>query len=442
MDTNNYNYYEEEEEISLVDLIAYVFRHLKKMLIVSVVVALVLGGLLGYKKSRGNATIEDDDLNSYLVSKEVFDEKIKESNENLNDYLINSDFFSLTPYNSVQAKALYYVEVDDSSNVDYTASLIKTYIAKLTSDDVLSGLASKYNINEVYISDYISVYSHINNNQVDKDNNLIDINVYYFDEEVANSILNDLENQLLSYNDELSSSICANKLTLVSENVYKGFNNDVVSVQKGKVNFINELITSITDTQKQLNSLYTSESTNNVSFKKVFVKYGVIGFAGVFFVLCVYYALAFIFSDKVYSANEFKDKTKIKVVGNLVYKKSNDKYINWINNLEKRPVSNDYELVASNIKAYGNTNKVLISGDLEDSIKEDIVSNLKKLLKNVEIISCGSLLTDSNAVNELDSVDSVILLAKCNKSSYKTIKEEKDKLNDLKVTNVYAIVVE
>lgn len=442
MDTNNYNYYEEEEEISLVDLIAYVFRHLKKMLIVSVVVALVLGGLLGYKKSRGNATIEDDDLNSYLVSKEVFDEKIKESNENLNDYLINSDFFSLTPYNSVQAKALYYVEVDDSSNVDYTASLIKAYIAKLTSDDVLSKLASKYNINEVYISDYISIYSHINNNQVDKDNNLIDINVYYFDEEVANSILNDLENQLLSYNDELSSSIGTNKLTLVSENVYKGFNNDVVSIQKGKVNFINELITSITDTQKQLNSLYTSESTNNISFKMTFVKYAVIGFVGVFFVLCVYYALAFIFSDKVYSANEFKDKTKIKVVGNLVYKKSNDKYINWINNLEKRPVSNDYELVASNIKAYGNTNKVLISGDLEDSIKEDIVSNLKKLLKNVEIISCGSLLTDSNAVNELDSVDSVILLAKCNKSSYKTIKEEKDKLNDLKVTNVYAIVVE
>lgn len=439
---NNYNYYEEEEEISLVDLIAYVFRHLKKMLIVSIAVGLVIGGLLGYKKSRNNVTIEDDDLNSYLVSKEVFDEKIKESNENLNDYLINSDFFGLTPYNSVQAKALYYVEVDDSSNVDYTASLIKTYIAKLTSDDVLSGLASKYNINEVYISDYISIYSHINNNQVDKDNNLIDINVYYSDEEIANSILNDLENKLLSYNDELSSSIGTNKLTLVSENIYKGFNNDVVSVQKGKVNFINELITSITDTQKQLNSLYTNELNDNVSFKKTFVKYGFIGFVGMFFAMCVYYALAFIFSDKVYSANEFKDKAKIKVLGDLTFTKTNSKYINWINKLEKRPTINDYELIASNIKAYGNTNKVLISGNLEDGIKEDIVSNLKKLLKNVEIISCGSLLTDSNAVNELDNVDSVIILAKCNESSYKTIKEEKNKLDDLKVTNIYAIVVE
>lgn len=437
MDTNNYNYYEEEEEISLVDLIAYVFRHLKKMLIVSIVVGLVIGGLLGYKKSRNN--VVNNDIDTFLVSKESLDKKLEETNEDLNNYLINNDFFGLTPYNSVQARALYYVDVD--SDADYVASLIRTYIAKLTSSDVLTDIAKKYNISEVYVGDYISIYSHINNNQVDKDNNLIDINVYYSDEEIANSILNDLENKLLSYNDELSNSIGTNKLTLVSENIYKGFNNNVVSIQNNMISYINGLVTSITDIQKQLNTLSTSE-TNSVSFKKAFVKYSLIGFVGVFFVLCVYYALAFIFSDKVYSANEFKDKTKIKVVGNLTFSKNNDKYINWINKLEKRPTINDYELIASNIKAYGNTNKVLLSGNLEDSIKEDIVSNLKKLLKNVEIISCGSLLTDSNAVNELDSVDSVILLAKCNKSSYKTIKEEKNKLDDLKVTNVYAIVVE
>ncbi len=437
MDTNNYNYYEEEEEISLVDLIAYVFRHLKKMLIVSVVVALVVGGLLGYKKSRNNAVNNDSD--TFLVSKESLDKKLEETNEDLNNYLINNDLFGLTPYNSVQARALYYVDVDSDS--DYVASLIKTYIAKLTSSDVLTDIAKKYNISEVYVGDYISIYSHINNNQVDKDNNLIDINVYYSDEEIANSILNDLENKLLSYNDELSNSIGTNKLTLVSENIYKGFNNNVVSIQNNKISYINGLVTSITDIQKQLDTLSTSE-TNSVSFKKVFVKYGVVGFAGVFFVLCVYYALAFIFSDKVYSSNEFKDKTKIKVLGNLTYDTKNSKYISWINKLEKRPTSNNYELLASNIKAYGNTNKVLISGDLEDDVKEDIVSNLKKLLKGVEIVSCGSLLTDSSAVSELDNVDSVVLLAKCNESSYKTIKEEKNKLNDLKVTNVYAIVVE
>lgn len=437
MDTNNYNYYEEEEEISLVDLIAYVFRHLKKMLIVSVVVALVLGGLLGYKKSRVNEEEYANSMETYLASKEILDKKIDLITNDLSNYVENSYFFDLNTENSIQAKALYLVDtgyqVIPSStyqNHDYTSTVINTYINKITSSNVLNNLAKKYNIGEDSINDYIYVTT---------SDYMIDINVYYTNEKDALDMLHDLEDVLLSYNDEISSSIADNNLTKISETTYQGANNNIVSIQQNKLTVIDTYIESLNKVKSELSALNEPENT---SFKKSFIKFGAIGFVGIFFVMCVYYALAFIFSDKVYSANEFKDKAKIKVLGNLTFSKNNDKYINWINKLEKRPTINDYELIASNIKAYGNTNKVLISGDLEDGIKEDIVSNLKKLLKNVEIISCGSLLTDSSAVNELDSVDSVILLAKCNKSSYKTIKEEKNKLNDLKVTNVYSIVVE
>lgn len=437
MDTNNYNYYEEEEEISLVDLIAYVFRHLKKMLIVSIVVGLVLGGLLGYKKSRVNEKEYATSMETYLASKEILDKKIDLITNDLSNYVENSSFFDLNTENSIQAKALYLVDtgyqVIPSStyqNHDYTSTVINTYINKITSSNVLNNLAKKYNIGLDSINDYISVTTH---------DYMIDVNVYYDNEKDSLDMLHDLEDVLLSYNDEISSSIAENNLTKISETTYQGANNNIVSIQQNKLTVIDTYIENLNKVKSELSALNEPENT---SFKKSFIKFGAIGFVGIFFVMCVYYALAFIFSDKVYSANEFKDKAKIKVLGNLTFSKNNDKYINWINKLEKRPTINDYELIASNIKAYGNTNKVLISGDLEDGIKEDIVSNLKKLLKNVEIISCGSLLTDSNAVNELDNIDSVIILAMCNKSSYKTIKEEKNKLNDLKVTNVYAIVVE
>ena len=437
MDTNSYNYYEEEEEISLVDLIAYVFRHLKKMLIVSIVVGLVLGGLLGYKKSRVNEEEYATSLETYLASKEILNKKIDLITNDLSNYVENSSFFDLNTENSIQAKALYLVDtgyqVIPSSvyqNHDYTSTVINTYINKITSSNVLNNLAKKYNIGVDSINDYISVTTH---------DYMIDINVYYANEKDALDMLHVLEGVLLSYNDEISSSIAENNLTKISETTYQGANNNIVSIQQNKLTVIDTYIESLNKVKSELSALNEPENT---SFKKSFIKFGAIGFVGIFFVMCVYYALAFIFSDKVYSANEFKDKAKIKVVGNLTFSKNNDKYINWINKLEKRPVSNDYDLLVSNINAYGKTSKILLSGDIENDIKEDIVSNLKKLLKNVEIISCGSLLTDSNAVNELDSVDSVILLAKCNKSSYKTIKEEKDKLNDLKVTNVYAIVVE
>ena len=437
MDTNNYNYYEEEEEISLVDLIAYVFRHLKKMLIVSIVVGLVLGGLLGYKKSRVNEEEYATSLETYLASKEILDKKIDLITNDLSNYVENSSFFDLNTENSIQAKALYLVDtgyqVIPSStyqNHDYTSTVINTYINKITSSNVLNNLAKKYNIGKDSINDYISVTTH---------DYMIDVNVYYDNEKDALDMLHDLEDALLSYNDEISSNIAENNLTKISETTYQGANNNIVSIQQNKLTVIDTYIESLNKVKSELSALNEPENT---SFKKSFIKFGAIGFVGIFFVMCVYYALAFIFSDKVYSANEFKDKAKIKVVGNLTFDKINSKYINWINKLEKRPVSNDYDLLVSNINAYGKTSKILLSGNLEDGIKEDIVSNLKKLLKDVEIVSCGSLLTDFNAVNKLDNVDSVILLAKCNKSSYKNIKEEKDKLNDLKVTNIYAIVVE
>ena len=437
MDTNNYNYYEEEEEISFANLFAYVFRHLKKMLIVSVVVALVLGGLLGYKKSRVNEEEYATSMETYLASKEILDKKIDLITNDLSNYVENSSFFDLNTENSIQAKALYLVDtgyqVIPSStyqNHDYTSTVINTYINKITSSNVLNNLAKKYNIGLDSINDYISVTTH---------DYMIDVNVYYDNEKDALDMLHDLEDVLLSYNDEISSSIAENNLTKISETTYQGANNNIVSIQQNKLTVIDTYIESLNKVKSELSALNEPENT---SFKKSFIKFGVIGFVGIFFVMCVYYALAFIFSDKVYSANEFKGKAKIKVLGDLTFTKTNSKYINWINKLEKRPTINDYDLLVSNIKAYGKTSKILLSGDLEDCIKEDIVSNLKKLLKNVEIISCGSLLTDSSAVNVLDSVDSVILLAKCNKSSYKTIKEEKNKLNDLKVTNVYSIVVE
>ena len=437
MDTNNYNYYEEEEEISFANLFAYVFRHLKKMLIVSVVVALVLGGLLGYKKSRVSEEEYANSMETYLASKEILDKKIDLITNDLSNYVENSSFFDLNTENSIQAKALYLVDtgyqVIPSStyqNHDYTSTVINAYINKITSSNVLNNLAKKYNIGKDSINDYIYVTT---------SDYMIDINVYYDNEKDALDMLHDLEDVLLSYNDEISSSIADNNLTKISETTYQGVNNNIVSIQQNKLTIIDTYIESLNKVKSELSALNEPENT---SFKKSFIKFGAIGFVGIFFVMCVYYALAFIFSDKVYSANEFKDKAKIKVLGNLIFDKINSKYISWINKLEKRPTINDYELIASNIKAYGNTNKVLLSGNLEDGIKEDIVSNLKKLLKDVEIVSCGSLLTDFNAVNKLDNVDSVILLAKCNESSYKTIKEEKNKLDDLKVTNVYAIVVE
>lgn len=309
-------------------------------------------------------------------------------------------------------------------------------LKKMKSESVLNEIAKKHNISENSISDHVNVYSH---------DYMIDIDVYYENKNDALSILHDLEDALLEYNDYLSSVIVNNDLIKVSETTYTDAYEDIVHMQENEISTINELIENLKNLKNKITELEKPElsntSNNGESFLKQFIKYGFFGFISTFLIMCVSYVLAFIFSDKVYSIDEFKKKTKLEVLGNLTYKKEKDKFNLWINKLEKRPDSNNFKLIASNIKAYG-INKVMLSSDFEDEIIKDIVSNLTKELQNVEIICRGNLLTDSNAINELKNVDSVILIVKCNESIYKTIGEEKEKLNNLKVANVYAIVVE
>lgn len=144
MDTNNYNYYEEDDEISLLNLIGYVFRHLKKMLIVSIVVALVLGGLLGYKKSRVSkddiyleTNYQQNNKKDYTAFKEVLDKKIDVATSDLDSYMDNNSFIRMNAKDSFQVKALYFVDtgyqiIPNSyyQNHDYTETVISAYVKK------------------------------------------------------------------------------------------------------------------------------------------------------------------------------------------------------------------------------------------------------------------------------------------------------------------------
>lgn len=432
----NINCYEEDDEISFVNLIGYVFRHLKKMLIISIVVAIVLGGLLGYKKTMNSNNDSDDiDINSI----NVLDKKIDTIKTNINDYINNSSFFELDFNNSYQAIGLYLVdtgyEIMPNSiyqNYDYTNSIIDVYLSLLKSEDLLSNIADKYEISKKEIADYIYITSY---------DCLIDINVFNKSEEQALSILHDIEEYLFSFKEKVSSAVVEHDITKISTAIYHGVNNNIMSVQQTKLNILNENLINLENLQTQFDSFVTAQNEKSYSFINEFIKYGVLGFVSTFILFIIYYALKFIFSDKVYSINEFKNKMNIRVLGNLTYTKSG-KYIRWINKLEKRPVTNDFKLITSNITAYSGTDKILISGDIEDNIKTDIVQNLQKILTNIEILSCGSFLTDSNAIDKLNDSNSVILLVKCSESSYKNIKEEKEKLNDLKVADIYVIVID
>ncbi len=438
---DNYNYEYEDEEFNLRDAFFYVLRHLKQMLIVGLVCMLLLGGYKGYK-AYGDAKAHNDLISTSDVDDgSVEDNKInllKEleiKKEQLNSEMEEDELFKMNPYNTYVAQATYFIDAANSNiqNIYYTNTLLGAYVAKLIDKDNLDSIANKYDING-NLSDYVSA---------DYSNQLLYIYVFNENKELASNILHDITDSISSIQEELNSKISYHTITFVSESTNINIDSEtVLEAQNTKITNIKNTLTSIDTLNTKLDSLDTigfEVVSTSKAFINSFVKFGLIGLVAGVILVCFYYFIAFLLKDSVYSADELKDKTDIRVLGNIASDKKYGKYISWINKVEKRVTSTDYNLIATSIEIFSNSSNVLITGDAAN--KELIESNLKNLIKDKTLIFAGSLDKDINALKALDKCDNVVLLAKCNETNYKSINDYKERLLDLN-KNIVGCVVE
>lgn len=208
------------------------------------------------------------------------------------------------------------------------------------------------------------------------------------------------------------------------------------------LNVINDLQSSLSNLEEPALKVSPIEKGIKTGMKK-----SIIGFFLGFFFVAFIYCMQFVMKNVVYSTEELQDKTNIRILGAIKADKETSKIINWINVKEKRAKFDDnernYRVIASNVRAYlGNDNKVLLSCDSLSEKTTIFVNTLQKLLPNVQIICKGSILNNSEAINELKNCENVILLLECNKSTYKSIFDEKEKLKDLNKKLLGSIVIE
>ncbi len=422
----------EEEEINLKDCFFYVLRHLKLMLIVGIVVGLLLGGYKGYKgyKEAVNSNLDySDDVAEYASNKESFSEELTNRETSLINYINNSAFLSLDPYSSYQVKASYYVSTDykiiasnSYQDIDYTSTVLSSYVSLLTSDDILEEIASKSNVEVSYLREFVDVSS---------SDYILNISVYSNDKDEALDILSSFEDVLPSITTKINDSVVSNTISLVSKTTYEGKNSDILTKQQSMINDVSSLLSQLSSVQTSVNNLSVSSYAGNPNkaFMSNFIKWALIGLlVGMILVAGVYF-LVFIFSNKVYSADEFKDKTNIRVLGQIAKDKNT-----FIDNLEHRPTTTDIDLLTSNLNTFSSNKTILFTGELLD---EELVSKLDK-----DIISAGSIINDSKALESLNKTTDIVLVVKCNKTDYKSIKEVRERIKDLNKTIVGCVVVE
>ena len=440
-----------QEEMNLTDIFFYVLRQIKKLIICGLIVGIVFSAFMGFKaykkqiKLNKYAVITESEYKTFEQQKDKLSSAIKVKRIESQNYMNDSAFLSLDPYSTYEATATYYVSTDykiilesQLQEFDYTYAVLSSYEKMLKDSNGINEIEKKYNIND--LNEYIYIYT---------SNHLLNINVFNEKEEIAQGILQELQKEIPIIKKQIESTIGENTISLVKESTLRGIESDLIDLQNSKTKKLSDILKGINDLQTNLNKL--EEPVLQVSPIEKGIKTGIeksiIGFFLGFFFLAFIYCMQFVMKNAVYSTEELQDKTNIRILGAIKADKETSKIINWINVKEKRAKFDDnernYRVIASNVRAYlGNDNKVLLSCDSLSEKTTIFVNTLQKLLPNVQIICKGSILNNSEAINELKNCENVILLLERNKSTYKSIIDEKEKLKDLNKKLLGCIVIE
>ena len=430
----NYSY---DRVINLKNLIYKIIKQFKKIIIVTVIFALIGAGYsymnkIKYSKissalssNKAQAIIDyninEDNINNYIESKEL--------ENKYNDYVNYNPSFQ---YGYVSE--LYYT-VSDGIN---EANNIKAYllsdevINKLVKDNNLTTNSKYFTVNEL-LKDSISFTLASKNESVNNDT--LKISIAALNEDSAANLGNQIKELLNNYN---------SKLIYVSNNV--DLNN--VSNNEDLTKFTTT-ITNLTDKNTStLSSFSTAELIYLNSIDSDLVEYpsaklvrNTVLFGLVGAVLCViYFALRYIFSPKFQDINEIEYKN-VNVYGKINLTKYNSK----LDKLFGKDKCNYYESIVSKIKldASNHDCKELVLAttlDNEETIKE-VVDKLKKEL-NIKDIYVGVL--DNSKFFDLCNNDNtyVVYVEKLDKTKVKDVDNLARLSNKLNLNTLGFVIVD
>lgn len=445
-----------EQEIDLKELMFAVLRKWRPILAAAVALAVVLGGYKSVSAYRaGNdekaqkAAQKEYETELELYNKNVATcereiENLTKDIANQQEYLEKSVLMNMSPYDVWEAKTELFVKTDYEimpdkayQNPDFTGTILQSYQSALTSAEFIEQIAKVEELDSRYLKELVSINVGRSDNKI---NYLLTIQVRHEDEGKAQQVLDEILDGVDHFRSQIRSSIGVHTISVVNSSVGSMVDLSLADQQKNENDRLIRLNTSLDEKQTELEGLEAPEpvvSSGNAAAKSG-VKYGLIGgvlgaFAVIFFV-CV----AFVMSDKVYSAKELKYRFKLKILGTLPMPgaKKAGKIDSWLSRLEGRACDKDedreFGLIAANICNYAEGAKnLLIVGSAERSLVEQTGEKLRDKLPGLKVISGGNLLTDAESLKKLPECDSVLLVEQCGTSLYSSVELEIEKARDL-----------
>ena len=435
------NYELQDWEMSFKDMFFSVLYKWKQILVIAVVIALALGGMQAFKTRESNIANKasyEGKLASYERSLAIAQDSYDYANqmvENQKRYLQESTLMQINAYNAYEAKISLYISTGYQimpemkyQNEDPSESLVAIYKNVITDNDVLAQVSEELGMENKHLKELITT--------AQPSDHVLAFAVSHTDAEIAEKAAHLIMEHLEKTKPVATKIIGEHSLEVVLDSVgpYVDVSKAIEKREKQEallVEYEEELAaqkTALSKVQKTKPTKYGSSVVKTAILWCIIG--GVAGVALCAVACCVY----FIFRTTVYSADELRGRMGVRCLGSVTRGKRFDFITRALRRVEGRVVEDsegNAAVIAQTLCNYTGENKcVLVSGSGDRAYTEKLVERLQNELADLKLVAAGGLLRDADAASGLRQCDAVLLVEVCGKTKYKTIGQERERIQD------------
>lgn len=475
----------EEREINLIDLLVYVAKGWRSILVWMLLMAVVVTGLQ-YAREIKNlrdfqaaqpATDEEQKEQAVLtlgqLRREMPEEEIKavakvvrleKEYEQQEAYMDSSLLMTMDPYNVSIARLQYWVDTDYKVNYagitekDVAGEIVDSYINRLRDGQwrkkALKAVGADVEAELPYFGELFSISDM---------GSSFTVIIKYADEQQLRKIISVLEEDLDSYQSEIEKVFGKHKLSLVNESVEVTVDNDVYNAQQNRKNVILGLENNIASYKASFNdnqkSLYAGEilvredeeeeegtdgqeeeeETEEVAppTPQVRVKNILLGAVLGAFLVCMIRAMAYILSGKLKAEDNIGAYLGVPKLGSIeeAHKEAAGpfgKVDSWIDGFSRKDYRNlskeqQLQMAVSNIALYcekGGMKHIYFNSSV--NCAGESTDALKEMLdrRGISVKDGFSILQDAKAMEDMTKADGVVFLEQAGKSQNEDLERE------------------
>lgn len=372
------------------------------------------------------------------------------------DYLDNSIYMSVDPYNVAVAKQTYYVKTDYQiqpgmtyQNPDYTDVIVTGYIQLLESESNLQAVADKCGMELRYLDEIVAVWSN--------DKGMFTMRVMSDDMAEAEKILGLLDDGIAADKKQIEATIDVHQIEKFSYNTYTEINMNLADAQTQKKDTMTSLRTQYADQTARYETLKEEYKTleapvsDSNSVIKDAIKMAIVGAILGAVIACVIVCMQVAVSDRVYSADSLTQRMHLRILGAVPTEPAK---ISAMGKLDRKlrgraglstatDAASVYAVAASYLAgAYPEANTVLVAGGAEDAYIQTACEAFQANLPEKKFLPGGNVLSDADTIRKVGQCDLTVLVEHTGTSSYSGVIREAETIQNLKGTIAGALVME